>query len=106
MGAGVKPGELAPNTVRTMDTAATVLWLLAVDGPTDWAGQPVLGAYTALAAAGAANSGGVPHRQRVKAASDCCAVSSGTSVACSDSTINGDESRKSAVARLHAIGTL
>ena len=35
-----------------MDTAATVLWLLAVTGPADWSGQPVLGAYTAAVAAG------------------------------------------------------
>jgi predicted AlkP superfamily pyrophosphatase or phosphodiesterase len=46
-GMGVKPGALPESTVRTMDTAATVLWLLAVTGPADWSGQPVLGAYTA-----------------------------------------------------------
>ena len=44
-GKGVKPGSLPPSTVRTMDTAATVLWLLAVEEPTDWVGAPVTQAY-------------------------------------------------------------
>ena len=44
-GQGVKPGQLSQSDVRTMDTAATVLWLLAVNGPPDWAGQPVMAAY-------------------------------------------------------------
>ncbi len=44
-GKGVKPGVLMQGTVRTMDTAATVLWLLAVSEPSNWAGQPVLEAY-------------------------------------------------------------
>jgi predicted AlkP superfamily pyrophosphatase or phosphodiesterase len=44
-GKGVKPGVLMQATVRTMDTAATVLWLLAVSEPSNWAGQPVLEAY-------------------------------------------------------------
>jgi len=51
-GKGVKPGALPQTTVRTMDTAATVLWLLAVTEPADWAGQPVLDAYGAVAAGG------------------------------------------------------
>jgi arylsulfatase A-like enzyme len=51
-GQGVKQGVLKPSTVRTMDTAATVLWLLAVAEPTDWAGQPVLEAYTPVVAGG------------------------------------------------------
>ena len=49
-GQGVKRGLLAESTVRTMDTAATVLWLLAVDRPTDWAGHPVLQAFETVAA--------------------------------------------------------
>jgi predicted AlkP superfamily pyrophosphatase or phosphodiesterase len=49
-GKGVKAGALTGSTVRTMDTAATVLWLLAVTEPADWAGRPVLNAYGALAA--------------------------------------------------------
>ena len=44
-GRGVKPGVLTQSAVRTMDTAATVLWLLAVAEPLDWAGQPVTEAY-------------------------------------------------------------
>ena len=51
-GKGVKPGALPASTVRTMDTAATVLWLLAVNGPADWAGQPVVDAYATAVAAG------------------------------------------------------
>jgi arylsulfatase A-like enzyme len=51
-GKGVKAGALTQSSVRTMDTAATVLWLLAVKGPADWAGQPVLNAYGAVAAGG------------------------------------------------------
>ena len=45
-GRGVKPGLLTPSTVRTMDTAATVLWLLAIDPPADWTGQPVVDAFS------------------------------------------------------------
>ena len=44
-GRGVKPGILTQPTVRTMDTAATVLWLLSATGPADWTGRPVLAAY-------------------------------------------------------------
>jgi arylsulfatase A-like enzyme len=46
-GRGVKPGLLAEPTVQTMDTAATILWLLAVDRPPDWAGHPVMDAFAA-----------------------------------------------------------
>ena len=46
-GLGVKPGQLHAPTVRTMDTAATVLWLLAVDRPADWEGHPVTKAFDA-----------------------------------------------------------
>jgi hypothetical protein len=45
-GQGVKQGLLTQSTVRTMDTAATVLWLLAVAEPDEWMGQPVIEAYT------------------------------------------------------------
>jgi predicted AlkP superfamily pyrophosphatase or phosphodiesterase len=44
-GKGVKPGILAQSDVRTMDTAATVLWLMGAPEPSDWAGQPVVEAY-------------------------------------------------------------
>jgi arylsulfatase A-like enzyme len=49
-GQGVRPGVLIGSAVRTMDTAATMLWLLAVAGPPDWAGQPVIAAYDAVRA--------------------------------------------------------
>jgi arylsulfatase A-like enzyme len=49
-GQGVKPGKLTGSVVRTMDTAATVLWLLAVTEPADWAGRPVTEAYEPLPA--------------------------------------------------------
>lgn len=51
-GRGVKPGVLAGATVRTMDTAATVLWLLAVDRPADWVGSPVVDAFNPVVAGG------------------------------------------------------
>ncbi len=51
-GRGVKPGLLTPASVRTMDTAATVLWLLAIDRPADWTGQPVIHAFNPAAAGG------------------------------------------------------
>lgn len=44
-GKGVKSGMIQASTVRTMDTAATVLWLLGVERPKDWAGQPLVDAY-------------------------------------------------------------
>jgi arylsulfatase A-like enzyme len=44
-GRGVKPSQLPDDTVRTMDTASTVLWLLGVDEPTEWAGSPVSAAF-------------------------------------------------------------
>jgi arylsulfatase A-like enzyme len=50
-GVGVKPGLVA-GAVETMDTAATVLWLLAVDPPADWAGRPVIDALLPLTAGG------------------------------------------------------
>ncbi|HVL70218.1 MAG TPA: alkaline phosphatase family protein [Vicinamibacterales bacterium] len=43
-GRGVAGGEIGA-AVRTMDTASTVLWLLGVDQPADWRGQPVLTAF-------------------------------------------------------------
>ena len=53
-GRGVKPGLLQSVSVRTMDTASTVLWLLGLSEPTEWAGTPVTGAFDdALLAAAA-----------------------------------------------------
>ena len=49
-GRGVKPGPLTGPTVRTMDTAATVLWLLGVDRPADWVGSPVADAFNPVVA--------------------------------------------------------
>lgn len=44
-GRGVLPGEIPPHTVRTMDTAATVLYLLGVSDPPAWTGSPVRVAF-------------------------------------------------------------
>jgi predicted AlkP superfamily pyrophosphatase or phosphodiesterase len=49
-GRGVHQGELRDAEVRTMDTASTVMWLLGVPEPTDWAGSPVTAAYVAIPA--------------------------------------------------------
>lgn len=47
-GQGVRADtELLPG-IRTMDTAATVLWALGVPVPEDWAGRPVLNAFERL----------------------------------------------------------
>ena len=44
-GRAVKAGQLAGVTVRTMDTASTVLWLLGLPEPTDWLGKPIVEAF-------------------------------------------------------------
>jgi predicted AlkP superfamily pyrophosphatase or phosphodiesterase len=49
-GRGVAPGELVGSTVQTTDTAASVLWLLGLREPTEWAGSPVLAAFESAAA--------------------------------------------------------
>jgi predicted AlkP superfamily pyrophosphatase or phosphodiesterase len=49
-GKGVKHAGAMESAVQTMDTAATVLWLLAVPEPSNWAGHPVTGAYDAVVA--------------------------------------------------------
>jgi arylsulfatase A-like enzyme len=60
-GKGVRPGVLADTTIKTMDTAATVLWLLGVPKPADWAGEAVTGAYDApVVAAGGTNTSRIP----------------------------------------------
>lgn len=51
-GRGVQPGPLV-SKVETVDTAATVLWLLGLREPTTWAGDPITTAFTAEAAAAA-----------------------------------------------------
>ncbi len=45
-GRGVHAGELPAGSIRTMDTASTVLWLLGLDEPTEWAGSPVTRAFS------------------------------------------------------------
>src|SRR5688572_15304211 len=44
-GQGVRQGVLDQSTVRTMDTAATVLWVLGLTEQSDWAGEAVIRAY-------------------------------------------------------------
>lgn len=51
-GSVVRPGEL-PFGIRTMDTAATALWLLGVPVPARWEGRPVTAAFQAGGAAAA-----------------------------------------------------
>jgi predicted AlkP superfamily pyrophosphatase or phosphodiesterase len=46
-GRGVSPGQLPDGSVSTMDTAATVLWLLGLREQVEWTGQPVTGAFQA-----------------------------------------------------------
>ena len=47
-GRAVQPGILPPRTVRTVDTASTVLYLLGVDNPPRWDAKPVVAAFTTL----------------------------------------------------------
>jgi predicted AlkP superfamily pyrophosphatase or phosphodiesterase len=44
-GQGVRPGVLDQQPVHTMDTAATVLWLLGLSEQSDWVGEAVSRAY-------------------------------------------------------------
>jgi phosphopentomutase len=43
-GRAVQPGQLS-TSLKTMDTASTILWLFQVPEPTDWAGFPVVEAF-------------------------------------------------------------
>ena len=43
-GAGVQRGDTLSG-IRTMDTAATVLWMLRLETPETWAGRPVTSAF-------------------------------------------------------------
>ena len=47
-GQGVRQGVLDQSTVRTMDTAATVLWLLGLTEQSDWVGEAVIRAFEPL----------------------------------------------------------
>ena len=53
-GRGVRPGPLPEVTVRTMDTASTVVWLLGLDAPADWSGSAVRPAFAAPVVSAAA----------------------------------------------------
>lgn len=44
-GEGVTPGAVLPGDIRTMDTAATALWLLGVSIPAHWVGQAIESAF-------------------------------------------------------------
>jgi predicted AlkP superfamily pyrophosphatase or phosphodiesterase len=46
-GRGVRAGQLQDVPVSTIDTASTVLWLLGVSEPADWAGSPIVHAFDA-----------------------------------------------------------
>jgi arylsulfatase A-like enzyme len=48
-GAGVQRGDTLSG-VRTMDTAATVLWMLKLDVPENWSGRPLARAFEATVA--------------------------------------------------------
>src|SRR5690606_13824330 len=50
-GKGAVPGAAVTDPVNTMDTAATVAWLLGAAGPPDWAGTPVAAAFEPTARA-------------------------------------------------------
>jgi predicted AlkP superfamily pyrophosphatase or phosphodiesterase len=54
-GKGVQAGASLPEGIRTMDTAATALWMLGVAMPTEWVGQPVRSAFSTFPAASVAN---------------------------------------------------
>jgi predicted AlkP superfamily pyrophosphatase or phosphodiesterase len=46
-GKGVRGGVVLPAGIRTMDTAATAMWLLGIPRPGDWVGSPVVAAFDA-----------------------------------------------------------
>jgi predicted AlkP superfamily pyrophosphatase or phosphodiesterase len=48
-GRGVSPGEITSPSIRTMDTASTVLFLLGVDTPDEWTGVPIRSAFLTAA---------------------------------------------------------
>ena len=54
-GKGVQQGASIPAGVRTMDTAATALWLLGIHSPGEWVGRPVASAFTGGAAVASAH---------------------------------------------------
>lgn len=63
-GEGVRDGKKLPAGIRTVDTAATVLWLLGLSPTTEWTGVPVRAAFSdaARAAADTARAEPAPSR--------------------------------------------
>jgi len=59
-GKGVRASGPLGASIRTMDTAATVLWLLGIEPPADWSGRPVVSAFAPSdpVAAGGLSRGG------------------------------------------------
>jgi arylsulfatase A-like enzyme len=47
-GRGVTPGQITATTVRTMDTASTVLYVLGLEAPRNWMGVPIATAFARL----------------------------------------------------------
>lgn len=66
-GEGVERGAELED-VRTMDTAATALWLLGVQVPASWSGRPVEAAFTPLARYAASLYQAEPEPARVDSA--------------------------------------
>lgn len=52
-GRGVQPGDTLSG-IRTMDTAATVLWMLNIASPQGWSGRPVTDAFAGASASASA----------------------------------------------------
>lgn len=50
-GAGVQAGDTLSG-IRTMDTAATALWMLGIEAPSSFVGRPVIGAFEPAQTAG------------------------------------------------------
>lgn len=46
-GRGVRAGEITARPLQTMDTAATALWLLGIERPEYWIGEPIRAAFMA-----------------------------------------------------------
>jgi phosphopentomutase len=50
-GRGIRSGQLSDVSIHTVDTAATVLWLLGAREPEEWQGAPVTQAFVPASAA-------------------------------------------------------
>jgi predicted AlkP superfamily pyrophosphatase or phosphodiesterase len=49
-GQGVQQGAELPTDIRTMDTAATALWVLGLEAPATWVGNAVVKAFATVTA--------------------------------------------------------